>query len=591
MRNNQNQTLLNCLKVVAFVTLISVVSTLALLLMQQLQMNRSQPLLFSELEKMKEEARTDNQNLELQKKIRDLDLMSRQAWFTALAWRTKVVYLLAANLALLFISIWLIRRISPVQIDPKILTPDKPHPEKQTWALATIAAVSVIAVNGLLFWHHNPAATGKNAQQTIASAPGKNVTASTPKNSPSTAIADTKHLYQPADFSELEKNWTGFRGPLNDGRNLKARPVINWNIKENKGLKWKVEVPIPGYSSPVVFADRIFLTGGNEERRVVMAFSTIDGKLLWTYELSGIDGSPAKPPKVSQDTGYAASTPVTDGNLVYAIFATGDLVAVDYAGKPVWTRNLGVPENMYGYSSSLLYHDGRLIIQYDNQDKQVLYCLNAADGKEIWQNQRDTIISWSSPTLCRSEERLVIVITTCRDAEGFDFLTGKKLWQHAIMGGEVAPSATSDGNSTVFVTNENAVTAAINTLNGELLWETDAAIMPDVSSPVWHSDMLFIFTSGATVSCLDAKSGKLLWEKDLAEGFYSSPLLLTDRIIAFDLKGNMIVLKPDPKELVIEQTLPLHEPVVTTPAIVGNQMWVRTSTHLYCLSGEENGKN
>lgn len=607
MNKQAKNILLQCLHVAAIVTGIFMVTALILLLMQQLQLSQAQPLQFAELEKMKEAARSDNQNVELREKIRTLDLLSRRAWFAALAWREGVAKLLFAALALLLGLLWLIRHFTPRIIDPQSLNPPVPSPEYEFRALLLVALISVVAVNSLLFWFNRSAAVMKTQAKTgvanssvaavtaaateIASAPVSDP-ASAPSSAAATlAVSPALPQFSPVAIETLEKNWPGFRGARNDGRSLQARPVLGWDTEAKKGLLWRAEVPISGFSSPVVFANHLFITGGDEESRALMAYAADSGELLWIHRADGIAGSPAKAPKVSKDTGYAASTAVTDGNLVFAIFATGDLIAVDFAGNRVWARNLGVPDNMYGYSSSLLHHDGHLVIQYDNRDSQTLYCLNTADGSERWRNRRETIISWSSPTLCCSADRDVIVITTCRDAEGFDLRSGEKLWEHAIMGGEVAPSATTDNRGTVFVTNENAVTAAINAVSGELYWKTDAAIMPDVSSPVWVDGLLFIFTSGATVSCLQAETGELLWEKDLKEGFYSSPLLLTDRIIAFDLKGNMIVVKPDAAGLVVEATLPLGEAVLTTPALVGARMWIRTANHLYCLSGEENDQN
>ena len=120
-----------------------------------------------------------------------------------------------------------------------------------------------------------------------------------------------------------------------------------------------------GFNSPIIWGDKIFVAGANEESREVYCYNRNTGELLWTGVANNIQGSPATMPRVTPDTGLSAPTLTTDGKRVFAIFATGDVIAFDLNGKRVWAKNLGVPENHYGHSSSLITWANKLFIQYD----------------------------------------------------------------------------------------------------------------------------------------------------------------------------------------------------------------------------------
>ena len=130
------------------------------------------------------------------------------------------------------------------------------------------------------------------------------------------------------------------------------------------GIRWKTPIPLPGHNSPVVWRDRIFLSGANWENRQVYCIDAASGSILWTGEV------PTAPmgdnwPNVMEDTGLAASTMATDGVRVYAVFATGDLGAFDFDGRLLWHKNLGIPDNTYGHATSLEVWQDRVLVQYD----------------------------------------------------------------------------------------------------------------------------------------------------------------------------------------------------------------------------------
>ena len=122
--------------------------------------------------------------------------------------------------------------------------------------------------------------------------------------------------------------WPRFRGPDGSGHSAYEGVPTTWDVEAEENVLWKTEVPLPGNGSPVVWKDRLFLTGADKERREVFCFDTSTGKMLWQKEVPSTPESTAKTPEVLEDTGFAAPSPTTDGHRVYAIFANGDVAAL-----------------------------------------------------------------------------------------------------------------------------------------------------------------------------------------------------------------------------------------------------------------------
>src|SRR5208283_25199 len=151
-------------------------------------------------------------------------------------------------------------------------------------------------------------------------------------------------------------------------------------------------VPSGGFNSPIVWNDRVFLSGGDAARHEVLCFSGQSGQILWRAAVTNVPGSPVKPAEVPESSGVAAATMATDGRRVYAIFANGDLAAFSLEGKLAWSKSFGALQNPYGHASSLVTWEGRLIVQLDQgeseQGKSRLYALDGRTGQVLWQQPR-----------------------------------------------------------------------------------------------------------------------------------------------------------------------------------------------------------
>src|SRR5438309_857507 len=150
---------------------------------------------------------------------------------------------------------------------------------------------------------------------------------------------------------EYRANWPRFRGPGGGGVFAKDDAPLTCDVKSGANIAWSAEVPAAGFSSPVVWGDRVFLSGGDETKREVMCFDVATGKLLWQRAVPKTAGSPDAPPEVPDQCGMAAATVATDGLRVYAMFANGDLAAFNFDGTVAWAKFVGTPKNEYGHAT------------------------------------------------------------------------------------------------------------------------------------------------------------------------------------------------------------------------------------------------
>ena len=210
---------------------------------------------------------------------------------------------------------------------------------------------------------------------------------------------------------------------------------------------------------------------------------------------------------------------------------------------------------------------------------------NIETGKQAWVAPRKRI-SWSSPAYVHTPLGVQLILNSEEDVDAYDPRSGALLWTEQCLSGEVAPSA-AFGGSTVFVANEYAVASAIRleTSGGatqtEVVWQWDE-ILPEVASPVATDEHCYIASAMGDIVCLDIKTGAQVWGNEFDKGFYSSPILVGDRIYALDLDGTMHIFKTGAQFELIGSPK-LGEPVSTTPAFLDGRIYVRTDKHLLCI--------
>ena len=395
---------------------------------------------------------------------------------------------------------------------------------------------------------------------------------------------------------EFQSNWPRFRGPDGSGVCANCDAPLTCDVKTGANIGWTAPVPAPGFSSPVVWGDRVFLSGGDEAKREVMCFDAQSGKLLWQSAVPKTAGSPDEPPSVPEQCGMAAATIATDGRRVYAIFANGDLAAFDFDGALAWSKYLGVPKNPYGHAASLLTWQDRVILQFDQGEAKdnlsKLYAFDGPTGVIVWQQARPVGASWATPIVIEAARQPQIVTLAMPWAIAYAAKDGAEIWRAEFLEGEVTPSPIFAAG-TLFVVSPTLKLQTVrpdghgDVTRTHLGWRAEDGI-PDVTSPVSNGELVFLLDSTGMLTCYDAKDGKKQWEHDFSEECHASPSIADGRLYLITAKGALIAIEAarEFKEL---GRSPLGEQVFASPAFAQNKMFVRGMKHLICIERKDAG--
>ena len=388
------------------------------------------------------------------------------------------------------------------------------------------------------------------------------------------------------DMEEIYRNWPAFRGPAGNGVSAFDNVPVRFDIESGDNVVWKSEVPKFGNSSPIVWDNRVFVTGGDNESKEVICYDAADGNLLWRKEVI-VTGAP-EAIEVMEDTGYAASTPVTDGRRVYAIFATGETAAFDFQGNKVWTQFLGFPETAYGYASSLAIYEGTVIVQFDQGYEpgvSKLIGMEGATGRIVWQTQRNVPNSWTSPIVAKVADGYQVITVADPFVTGYDPADGSEIWSVEAVAGDVAPLPIVVNNVVYAVEPDYAVIAikpAAKAGGGaaEVLWTVQEGA-GDISSPASDGKRIYI-ASGKNLTCIGIESRQVLWENKFEDMVIASPSIVGDKVYIVDNSGTVIVFEAGGKYVKLEESR-LGEKCYASPAFADGRIYLRGEKNLYCI--------
>jgi outer membrane protein assembly factor BamB len=527
----------------------------------------------------------------LREEIRALDLLARKAYFTN-QWQIRMGGLmLLAGLAVVIIALQLIslnRKKQPLvegEFSENVTLLQK---NARRWI--TVGGIGIVVLALIFgFLSHNDLSKKLSLSASVAG--GETQAAQSPDvaltdsgsvtmTSADTATTDTTSAV--TDELNSKDNHPNFRGPGGNGRIPQKNIPVSWNGASGKNILWKTAIPLPGFNSPVIWGSKIFLTGASNAKREVYCVDKNTGKILWTTAVEGVKGSIA--PKVSAETGYAASTAATDGKGVYAIFPNGDIVGLDMDGKKVWAKNLGDPQNHYGHSSSLIVYRDKIIVQFDQRNSPKLMALSVKDGSTVWSTNRQVKISWASPIIVNTGKRMEIILAAEPFVAGYNPDNGKELWKIDCISGEVGASV-AYANGIAYSVNEYSKLAAVKVGdNPELLWESDE-YLSDIPSPVATDKYLFLATSYGVLACYDAQNGTKYWEKEMGTDVFSSPVIADGKLFVLDKNGIMHIIKIDKEYVSLAQNT-LGEKSVCTPAFTNGHIYLRGDKNLYCIGSK-----
>jgi outer membrane protein assembly factor BamB len=392
-----------------------------------------------------------------------------------------------------------------------------------------------------------------------------------------------------ASADERQEQWPRFRGPGGAGVSAYANVPSHWNARTGEGILWKAPVPLPGKNSPVVWKDRVFLSGADPNVHQVYCFDAKSGQLLWKGDVPVTQPREGKF-EIMEDTGYACSTVATDGRRVYAIFPTGDVAAFDFSGRRLWHKALGIPDSAYGYVSSLETFEKLVLIQYDQGDgrdgKSRCYALDGVSGQIAWEAKRPVPGSWTSPVVIDVAGRPQLITVANPLVVSYNPATGTELWRAECVGGDVTPSAIGAGGLVLAIEPLSTLVAIKPTGQGDvtkthIAWKMDEGT-PDICSPVSDGTYAYLMGSSGFLMCCSVADGKKVYEQELKGDFRASPSLVGDKLYLLDLKGTMHIAQAGPayKEL---GTCELGEECYASPAFADGRIYLRGSENLYCI--------
>ena len=389
-----------------------------------------------------------------------------------------------------------------------------------------------------------------------------------------------------AVLSVQAADWTQFRGPGGTGVSPETNLPVEWSKTE--GLRYKVELPGRGLSNPVIADGRVYVTacsGYRESRLHVLCFEEATGKKLWERQ-SKATGNTACHPM----TCMAAPTPVTDGKAVYALFATGDLVAYDRAGTLLWYRSLvgDYPNitNQVGMASSLTLAGKSLLVPMENAGDSFIAGVDTATGKNLWRMKRSKTINWVSPIVGEANGQPVAIFPMPGNISAVDPATGKVRWSYEgkAISSMVSPSY-SDG--VLYSPRDGGLTALKPNTDGtppRELW-TSEKFGSGYASPVCQGGRVYGLGS-VNVKCVSATDGKEVWTQRIDGPFSASPVVAGGRLYAVNNKGRTTVVELGDKPKILAKN-DLDDTILATPAIANGCLYLRSDKYLYCIGSKK----
>ena len=390
---------------------------------------------------------------------------------------------------------------------------------------------------------------------------------------------------------EGAKFWSRWRGPSGQGIVAPGKYANFWSPTAN--VKWRTQIPGRGNSSPIVWADRIYVTTAQDNggKLSMLALGRADGRTLWETVVpqEGVE-------HVHQKNGHASATPLTDGRAIYASFGRHGLVAFDLNGKILWHRRFGVIENYHGPAGSPVLYKDRLFLYQDHNgtsgQRAFVAAFDTQTGKTLWETPRTETVGWGTPVVITANGRDELIVNSQRRVAAYDPATGKELWTVRGMTYEVIPTPVV-GEGLVFASSGRAgPTFAIrpggsgDVTSTHVAWSTPKG-SPFVPSPTVHEGLLYLINDMQSIlTVYEAKTGALVYQGRLGvaqrEGFSASPVVVNGEVFFTNDEGETFVVKAG-REFKLLHVNQLGEQTLASPALVDGRWYFRTASSLLAI--------
>lgn len=435
-----------------------------------------------------------------------------------------------------------------------------------------------------------------------------------------------------------EANWPNWRGPNNDGLSASQNPPTEW--AEDRNIRWKVELPGLGSSTPIVWGDRLYLTtaietevegempayerpgrGGNRGNRggrggrggrrgggggggeaeaknkvydfAVLAVDRADGSVVWQKTINEV---------VPHERGHATATqasnsPLTDGEHLYAFFGSRGLHCLDMDGEVVWSKEFGpmFTRNQFGEGASPALYGDTLVVNWDHEGDSFILALNKSTGEELWRKERDEPTSWSTPLVVEVDGKPQVVVSATNASRGYDLASGDVVWSCTGMTTNAIPTPLHrDGVAYLMSGFRGNMLQAIELAGArgdlsdgdKILWSHAQGTSYVPSALLYQDYIYFLRVNTGVLSCLDANTGQVQFEGQRMSGVrtvYASPVGAADKVYIASREGVTKVLELGPEYVELASNA-LEDTFDASPVIVDDEIYLRGWQSLYCIS-------
>ena len=425
----------------------------------------------------------------------------------------------------------------------------------------------------------------------------------------------------PAFGQSLADNWHQWRGPDATGVSTTANPPVTWGEDEN--IKWKVAIEGQGTSTPIIWGDKVFvLTAINtgvkdpsipdpedqpktnffdikqpnaQHAFVVLCLDRNSGKEIWRQTAT------TKIPHqgAHNDNDFAPASPTTDGKHLYCWFGSAGLFCYDLQGNKIWEKKLGEVKvgSSLGEGCSPVLHEGKLVIVRDHAGQSTIEVLYAKTGKNLWKRERDEGNAWATPRIIQHSGKTQVITAASGFVRSYDLNTGEIIWQCSGLTGNAIPCPVVEGDYVICMTGYQGYSAMAIPLtetgdisdSEKILWKKERGT-PYVPSPLLYEGLLYYNQSNQSIlTCLDSKTGEVAFGPERVgelSNIYASPVGAGGRVYLTGRNGTTLVLERG-RKYKVNALNKLDERFDASPALAGNQLFLRGAKHLYCIESEQ----
>jgi outer membrane protein assembly factor BamB len=425
-------------------------------------------------------------------------------------------------------------------------------------------------------------------------------------------------------------NWPQFRGPDACGVDASAATPVHWDVEKGENIRWHTAIPGLAHSSPIIWDHVIYIsTAVSQDTQDVkvglygdiasaddqeshqwrlLAIDKDSGKVLW--DKLATEGIPRgkRHPKAT----HCNSTPATDGEHIVAIFGSEGLFCFDLNGKPLWKKDLGpmksgyyvVPSAQWGFSSSPVIHDGKVVVLCDVLGDSFLAEFAVADGRELWRTPRKDVPTWGTPAVAKAGGRTEILVNGWHNTGAYDFADGKEIWKLEGGGDIPVPTPIVNSNLAYFTSghgaerpmrairlDDHAVTVTqTGVTNPAIAWKQERK-GDYMQTPILVGDFLYGCLDVGILTCFEANPGAVKYSERLgngSEGFTASPVS-DGRNLYFTSEVGHVYVIPANGTFSVAATNDLKETCLSTAAISDGTLFYRTRHELLAI-GETRSK-